>query len=188
MVSMSTVAWVILAVWLVIDCRYVGRIGAPNARQRDKLSNIVVGVAVLAGIAGGAWIRFFGPGDMGRYADVARLTGLALLCGGILFRIVAIAQLGGFHTPLVAIQEDHRLVQHGLYRHLRHPSYLGACLAFAGFGLTLANWLSAATVLGCCVAGYLYRIHVEETALRERFGDDYESYRKRTPRLIPWVF
>lgn len=186
--SLLPVAWTILVVWLVIDCRFVGRIGSPNARQSDKLSNIVIGVAVLAGIAGGTWIQSFGPGDMGRYAGFAQLAGLALLCGGILFRVIAIAQLGTFHSPLVAIQEDHRLVRHGLYRHLRHPSYLGACIAFAGFGLALANWLSAATVLACCLAGYLYRIEVEESALLERFGDDYESYRKLTPRLIPRVF
>lgn len=188
MPSLSTVAWVILVVWLVIDCLFVGRIGAPNARQSDKLSNIVIGVAVLVGIASAAWIQRYGPGDMGGYAMVAQSAGIAILCGGILFRVVAIAQLGAFHTPLVTIQQDHHLVRHGLYRHLRHPSYLGACIAFTGFGLGLGNWLSAATVLGFCVAGYLYRIKVEETALLERFGDEYESYRKRTSRMIPRVF
>ena len=34
----------------------------------------------------------------------------------------------------------------------------------------------------------LYRIHVEETALRLAFGADYEDYSRSTKRLIPGVY
>jgi protein-S-isoprenylcysteine O-methyltransferase Ste14 len=34
----------------------------------------------------------------------------------------------------------------------------------------------------------LYRIYVEETALRLAFGADYEDYRRCTKRLIPGVY
>lgn len=188
MASLHAAAWTALVVWLVIDCVIVGRIGLPGARQRDRLSNIVIGVAVVAGIAGAAWFAARGPGGMGRLTVPVQLTGLTLFCVGLVVRVTAIRQLGVFHAPLVAIQHDHRLVRHGLYRHVRHPSYLGACLAFAGFGLGLGNWLSAVTMVACCMAGYLYRIAVEETALRQRFGSEYDAYRRQTCRMLPGIF
>ncbi len=117
-----------------------------------------------------------------------QISGLALLAAGIVIRSVAIAQLGPFHTPIVAIQAGHRVVDTGLYRHVRHPSYLGACLALLGFGLGLGSWLSAAFVLGMALIAYAYRIHVEETALVESLGDEYSAYRRRTYRLIPGVY
>jgi protein-S-isoprenylcysteine O-methyltransferase len=90
--------------------------------------------------------------------------------------------------PVVAIQSGHRLVDTGVYRHVRHPSYLGACIAYLGFGLGLGSYLSAAAVLGMVLIGYAYRIHVEEKALLESLGDEYAAYRRRTSRLIPGIY
>jgi len=90
--------------------------------------------------------------------------------------------------PVVAIQAGHRVVDTGLYRHVRHSSYLGACIGFLGFGLGLGSWLSAVSMLGFVLVGYLYRIHVEEEALLEALGEDYATYRRRTRRLIPGVY
>jgi protein-S-isoprenylcysteine O-methyltransferase Ste14 len=38
------------------------------------------------------------------------------------------------------------------------------------------------------LVGYLYRIKVEEKFMLEEFGDKYEEYKKRTKRLIPFVY
>ncbi|MHB1618089.1 MAG: isoprenylcysteine carboxylmethyltransferase family protein, partial [Metallibacterium sp.] len=51
--------------------------------------------------------------------QVARLVQMKL---GIALRATAIAQLGRFRTPNVAVLADHRIVERGLYRHIRHPS------------------------------------------------------------------
>jgi protein-S-isoprenylcysteine O-methyltransferase Ste14 len=32
------------------------------------------------------------------------------------------------------------------------------------------------------------RMNSEEALLRSQFGDEYEAYRKRTWRLLPWVY
>jgi protein-S-isoprenylcysteine O-methyltransferase Ste14 len=37
-------------------------------------------------------------------------------------------------------------------------------------------------------AAMLYRIHVEEVALVDAFGAEYENYRKATSRLIPGLY
>src|SRR5260370_35574807 len=78
-----------------------------------------------------------------------------------------------------------RLIQNGMYKHLRHPAYAGALLAHLGLGLSFSNWISfGLSVVPFCVA-VLYRMHVEERALREAFGDAYTSYSRWTKRLLP---
>lgn len=71
---------------------------------------------------------------------------------------------------------------------MRHPSYLGAIVALSGFGLALGNWLSTLVVFVAALVSYGYRIHVEEAALVKGLGDRYVEYRRRTKRLIPWVY
>jgi protein-S-isoprenylcysteine O-methyltransferase Ste14 len=38
------------------------------------------------------------------------------------------------------------------------------------------------------IAALLYRIHVEETALSEAFGQQYQDYCRTTSRLIPGIY
>jgi protein-S-isoprenylcysteine O-methyltransferase Ste14 len=40
----------------------------------------------------------------------------------------------------------------------------------------------------CPTAALLYRIHVEEAALREHFGAEYVAYCAETKRLVPGVY
>ncbi len=96
--------------------------------------------------------------------------------------------LAAYFTYQVEIQEKHRLVETGLYRYIRHPGYLGQLLVFLGIGLAMANWI---TVLGLFLpvfVAFSWRMRVEEAALQARFTGQYEAYRKRSWRLIPWIF
>jgi protein-S-isoprenylcysteine O-methyltransferase len=113
---------------------------------------------------------------------------MVMMAIGIVVRFTAVAQLGRFHTPNVAIREDHRLIETGLYRLVRHPSYLGALIAFLGFSLALGNWLSVAAMMGITPWLYLYRIREEDAALLAAFGEPYRAYCQRTKRLIPWLY
>ena len=79
-------------------------------------------------------------------------------------------------------------MRRGVYRFIRHPSYTGLLLRYLGFGLAFANWLSAALIFLPLLGATVYRIRVEEAALRERFGDEFLSYSRATKRLIPGVY
>ncbi len=125
----------------------------------------------------------------GRIDSIAvRYAGFALMAGGIALRFAAIGQLGRLHTPNVAIRSDHRIVDSGLYRRVRHPSYSGALIALLGFALALGNLWSVAVFAVALPAIYLYRIREEEAALAQAFGAPYADYCRRTWRLIPWVY
>ncbi|HEX7956631.1 MAG TPA: isoprenylcysteine carboxylmethyltransferase family protein, partial [Pyrinomonadaceae bacterium] len=80
------------------------------------------------------------------------------------------------------------LLRAGLYRHVRHPAYTGALLAHLGLGLSFSNWWSLALSVVPYAVAAVYRIRVEERALAEAFGAEYEDYARGTKRLIPKVF
>lgn len=188
MTSLRVLDLWVLFLWLTVDSFVVLRRRAKDAPRADRFSMLGIVVASWIGIGGAISLSFAGAGGLGAATAPAQVVGLGLFGAGIATRFIAIAQLGAFHTPIVAIQTGHRVVDTGLYRHVRHPSYLGACIAFLGFGLGLGSWLSAVVVLGTALVAYAYRIHVEEGALLEALGQDYAAYRKRTYRLIPGVY
>jgi protein-S-isoprenylcysteine O-methyltransferase len=117
-----------------------------------------------------------------------RLTGLALFAIGLTLRWYSIVHLRHFFTVNVAIATDHRLIDTGPYRFVRHPSYTGALMAFLGLALCLANWASLAVMMVPIFLVFLRRMRVEEAALLQAFGDQYRDYMRRTKRLIPAIY
>jgi protein-S-isoprenylcysteine O-methyltransferase len=115
-------------------------------------------------------------------------VGVVVFAAGIVLRWYAIVSLGRFFTVNVAIAADHRIVEAGPYRLLRHPSYTGALLAFLGLGICLDNWASLAALMLAVSVVFLWRMRVEENALLETFGERYRDYMRRTRRLIPFIY
>lgn len=77
-----------------------------------------------------------------------------------------------------------KLLQEGVYAHVRHPRYLSVVIGVLGWSLVV-NFLGVyLTVLASVAALYVLTL-LEERELVERFGDRYESYRSRVPALIP---
>ena len=111
-----------------------------------------------------------------------------LILAGFALRLWAILHLGKLFTVDVGIQKEHRVVQDGPYRLVRHPSYSGAMIAMTGVACLTFNWLGFIVIVGGCLAAYMIRISVEERVLMSNFGDDYRRYAARTKRLIPWIF
>ena len=115
-------------------------------------------------------------------------AGIVLLVAGTAIRWTAIFTLRNFFTVNVSILEGQRIVRRGVYKFMRHPSYTGLLFRYLGFGLSFANWLSFALIFVPLCGATLYRIRVEEAALKENFGDEYLSYCRATKRLIPGIY
>jgi protein-S-isoprenylcysteine O-methyltransferase Ste14 len=113
------------------------------------------------------------PGGAGYWADM---------------RTVAIVTLGKAFSVNVAIRSAQKVQRAGLYRIVRHPSYLGMELGFLAIGLWTRNWACLVWVFVLPTLAILYRIHVEEAALREAFGEEYADYSRVTKRLFPGVY
>lgn len=80
------------------------------------------------------------------------------------------------------------MIEQGLYRRIRHPAYPGELLIFLGNGLTYTNRVSLVSLSVWPFIAFSVRMNVEEKALLEHFDARYAAYRKRTWRLIPWVY
>lgn len=117
--------------------------------------------------------------------QLLRLLALGFLAGGLALRWAAILSLGRFFTVDVAIHADHVVLQEGLYRLVRHPSYTGLLLAFLGLGLFFANWLSVLGLMLPIAFAVHHRVQKEEGALLASLGAEYASYCARTRRFIP---
>jgi protein-S-isoprenylcysteine O-methyltransferase Ste14 len=115
-------------------------------------------------------------------------TAMAMFWAGTLLYPWSAMTLGANFRTSVQLLDGQRLVTRGPYRVLRHPAYAAGLLVFAGIGLAVGNWLSfAAAVLSVAIA-YARRIQVEERALAERFGQEFEAHRRRTWAVIPLVW
>jgi protein-S-isoprenylcysteine O-methyltransferase len=159
-----------------------------NAVSKDRHSLGLIWVVALAAITLGIVAAYRLPACRLPHPKLVAEIGAGLFVAGVVLRWYAIIHLGRFFTTNVAIAADHRVVDTGPYRWLRHPSYTGALVAEFGFGLTFQNWASLLLIVVPCCAVTMWRIHIEEAALTETLGEAYRDYQRRTKRLIPWIY
>jgi protein-S-isoprenylcysteine O-methyltransferase Ste14 len=114
-----------------------------------------------------------------------RWSGAGIICFGIALFGWAHQALGRNWTAILALSNEHELVQSGPYRVVRHPMYSAFFIIGIGFFFLSANWLAGIIYLGPLLVMYLSRVTPEETMMLERFGEPYRQYMKRTGRLLP---
>ena len=179
-------------VWVVSEIVVnVRRRAGSRTQQLDKASHaVLIGTTTItigAGVSIHILGRLNGIGAIRFAHPVLGYVGLLLILGGIAIRWIAIVTLGRQFTVDVSIVKDHEIVDHGIYRHVRHPTYAGLLLCFFGLAVVYENWISFLVIFPPILAAYIYRITVEEKALIAHFGAAYTEYAKRTKRLIPNV-
>jgi protein-S-isoprenylcysteine O-methyltransferase Ste14 len=187
--SMATITTTLSVLWLLseIILALLKRAKTIDTR-RDKSSFKIIWIAIAISVSAGVFLGSQSLGHFGGDSMLFPLVGIALMICGIVVRWVAILTLKRQFTVDVAISAHHRLVKEGIYHYVRHPAYSGSLLSFLGLGLVFANYMSMITVFVPICAALLYRIHVEERALIDNFGEEYLTYRASTKRLIPYVF
>lgn len=119
--------------------------------------------------------------------DALRWAGVLLFAAGGALRLWPVFVLGRRFSGLVAIQPGHELVTTGVYAKIRNPSYLGLLISMVGWALAFRSAIGLLLTL-CMLPPLIARMRSEEGLLRAHFGVQYEAYRKRTWRLIPWVY
>jgi protein-S-isoprenylcysteine O-methyltransferase Ste14 len=120
--------------------------------------------------------------------DTFFAIGAVMVVIGLTIRIISIMTLKQFFTYSVAKVEDHKLIETGLYKNIRHPGYLGQLLIFLGISTSISNWLSILLMMIPVAIGYIYRMNVEERFMMEQLGENYLDYQKRTKRIIPAIY
>ena len=178
-------AWLVTAAYFVVSALRTNRI-----KRRERIQGRLLDTLLLFGgyfflfsqapILGTANLHFIAP------RPALEIAGVALTFLGLPLTIWSRAHLGRYWSGVVALKQDHRLIQSGPYRVVRHPLYSGIILAAIGMGLCVTTWSS---LLGIALLTTCFdrRAHKEDALLASEFGAEFAAYRQHTGRLMPGV-
>jgi protein-S-isoprenylcysteine O-methyltransferase Ste14 len=185
---MTLIILLVLAfVWSVSERCLIRRSGS-NAISKDQGSRWVIMIAELVGLGCGILAAYHFHSYVIPARNLFCVFGVCVFVMGMALRLYSIIYLGPFFTNNVAIAKDHRLIDSGPYRYIRHPSYTGALMLFFGLGLSMGNWLSVVVIIVPVFAAFWWRMGIEETALLDALGEPYCCYMKSTKRLVPMIY
>jgi protein-S-isoprenylcysteine O-methyltransferase Ste14 len=158
-----------------------------TGKVHDRGSLRLLWIVIVLSLTACWWISAAGSKNMfggGHWLEVAAVI---VMVAGLGIRWTAIVTLGRAFSSNVAILDSQKIMKSGIFGWVRHPSYLGLLLVFLAVGLHSRNWIGFALAVVPTTA-VLYRIHVEEIALRAAFGEEYVAYSRETKRLIPGAY
>jgi protein-S-isoprenylcysteine O-methyltransferase Ste14 len=177
-------AWVASEVVIAVATR-TGRSGG---KVRDRGSQLILWMAIVVSLTACEWVRRIMPANIFGGAAWLKTASVVALVTALAIRWTAVFTLGKSFSANVAIRQSQKLMRSGLYRMVRHPSYLGLLMVFVAIGIHSRNWTSFVVAIVPTTAALIYRIQVEETVLREAFGEEYARYSRMTKRLVPGVY
>jgi protein-S-isoprenylcysteine O-methyltransferase Ste14 len=113
-------------------------------------------------------------------------TGATLTLAGLLFSVWARVYLGRNWSGTVTVKEDHELITGGPYNIVRHPIYTGLLLAFIGSALARGD-LRGVVAVALVLWAFWRKLRMEESWMREQFGEAYLAYSQRVAALVPFL-
>jgi protein-S-isoprenylcysteine O-methyltransferase Ste14 len=127
---------------------------------------------------------------LGKPSAFSIAAGLPLAFTGEAIRAWAVGYSGV--TTRANVVTAPKLVTAGPYAYVRNPLYVGNFVTAAGFAIAftganapLARAAVVSAALGVMAAVYAVIIPHEEAFLRETFGDEFDAYVARVPRVFP---
>ena len=138
-------------------------------------------IVVVAPLSDGHSIGALNYGDTGRY------VGLILMVPGFLLMQAAEKYLDRQFSIQVTLQKDHKLIQNGPYKFIRHPRYLGILASFLGISLIFRSLPGMLLIIALALV-FVWRIYAEESLMRLEFGKEWEAYCLRSWRIFPFIF
>jgi protein-S-isoprenylcysteine O-methyltransferase Ste14 len=188
--SLQKIYIYISVIWLLseIILAVVKRDKSAKSSGLDKLSLPFLWLIICSSIIPGIYFGIKGIGRVNINGYWITIISISLIIIGLVIRWVAILSLRHYFTVNISIQENHRIIDTGIYKYIRHPAYTGSLISFLGLGLSFSSWLSMLIVFIPVTFAFIYRIHYEEKALTQAFGAKYLEYSIRTWRLVPGIY
>jgi protein-S-isoprenylcysteine O-methyltransferase Ste14 len=120
------------------------------------------------------------------HGDTLRLAGVIVLIAATLLYAKSLRRLGDNYSPCFDAHLPFRIVTQGPYGYIRHPLYLANILQGVGYILTSGSlWVLLLAAYGISVV--IMSLVREESYLVKKFPE-YEPYRAKTSRLIPFIY
>lgn len=168
--GLTTTFFYVLIVWAYL------RRGPASATTRSLGAVLAAPVATFLPFA----LPFTGTGHA---SGVLLVGGNLLLVTGLAWSAWSVRCLD---RSLSVVAQARQLIEHGPYAWVRHPLYLGELVAMLGLALTLGGWPPLLGWLSLVVLQAYRAVHEER--LLGACLPGYETYRRRTARILPAVF
>jgi len=192
-VTIAKIIWAIGAIgWFVIRYPHQRRSRRTAVRQdkADVIEKVLMTISLSGlGILPGLYVAT-GYDHFANYpfSPVQGWIGAALFACSLFLFYRTHKDLGRNWSVTLRVREEHRLITGGVYALVRHPMYTAFFLWALAQLFLLPNYIAGPAGLVGFGTLYFFRVGREERMMLETFGDEYEIYRSRTKRLLPWIY
>ena len=135
------------------------------------LIGIILSIIVFKfGILEGVWTWLF------------RITGALLIVAGI-----AVWYIGAVRSNMDESITENKLQTGGIYAWVRNPMYSGWWMLISGVGLMWHNYMIIPFFIINWIIMTIVLKKTEEKWLHDLYGQEYEEYKQKVNRCIPWI-
>ena len=114
-----------------------------------------------------------------------KILGAVLACVGLLIFVLAFVSFGDSWRIGIDRKTAGQLVTGGIFSISRNPIYVAFDLLFIGVFLINGTWFFLIFAVLAIFAVHMQTLR-EEKFLAQRYGEEYERYRRKTPRYLIW--
>jgi protein-S-isoprenylcysteine O-methyltransferase Ste14 len=179
--------------WFAFVVVFLVRPRPPSAPESKRERASIMGIILQGASYGIVWsIRraWFGPiVSVSNSVEIGlAILNVALGIASVWFIMAAIRTLGKQWSLGARLIEGHKLVTEGPYRLVRNPIYTGMFGMLLATGLAVSHWVGLLIAIVVYGVGTIIRVRSEEKLLRGAFGAEFDSYARRVPAVIPFLF
>lgn len=181
----STAAWVFLAmhgsyglVWLIKDLSFPD----PGWQTRITLPSSVVAAIGLGLYWSFGWLLISGTArpDYPLPEPAWFCLCIALCLTGTAIMVAADAQ------KYFTLRERRGLITDGMFRHIRHPNYLGEMMVYGSLALMVWHWFPALVLAAIWLGLFAVNMTMKEASMARY--PEWADYKRRTWWLLPGLF
>lgn len=140
-----------------------------------------VGLVTVIGIVLSVTVFRFGILE-GVWTWIFRILGILLIPAG-----AAVWYIGALRSNMDESITENKLQTGGIYAWVRNPMYSGWWMAITGLSLMWHNFMVLPFVIINWIILTVVLKNTEEKWLQNLYGKEYEEYKKRVNRCIPWI-
>ncbi|HVS80777.1 MAG TPA: isoprenylcysteine carboxylmethyltransferase family protein [Pyrinomonadaceae bacterium] len=184
---------IVMASWFMFGILFFARKKPPAAPESRRERSSILGIALQGASYGIAWSvhrLFFSPiVALSKPLEIVlAVFTMSVAVGSVWFVSAAIRTLGKQWSLGARLIEGHKLITEGPYRLVRNPIYTGMFGMLLATGLAVSHWVGLLIAIVVYAVGTVVRVRSEEKLLRGAFGAEFDSYARRVPAVIPFLF